>query len=64
MRQERKAAAFKGLVHYHGHECKNCGGTHRYVSTGNCVECSKKSGIKSRANIKALLDEARRKAGR
>lgn len=35
----RAEARQNGQVYYQGKPCKNCGGTHRYVSSCTCVTC-------------------------
>jgi hypothetical protein len=34
---------------FYGRQCQTCGGTERYISTGNCVACSKASTARSNA---------------
>jgi hypothetical protein len=42
----------RSLVFY-GRQCQTCGGTERYISTGNCVACSKASTARSNAKKRA-----------
>lgn len=36
----RREAIEKGLKHYHGKPCKNCGDTLKFVTGWNCVACT------------------------
>lgn len=35
----RKEAYEKGLKTYHGRRCRNCRGTEKYTSIGQCIKC-------------------------
>lgn len=43
----RNDAREKGVAHFHGAKCKNCGGTYRYTSINACFTCNKVSALKN-----------------
>lgn len=59
MDQARVEAAKQGLSRYDGKPCRVCGGTERYVTSNNCVACSRVSTAKSREKFKVLIEQAR-----
>lgn len=59
MLSNRIEAASKGHKHFDGVECKTCGGTQRYTSTGGCVACAKSANKRFLANVKAQLKQAK-----
>jgi len=59
MEDTRLEAAKQGKTRYHGTPCRVCGNTERFVTNGNCVECSKMYVRRYRAKYKALIEQAR-----
>lgn len=59
MEDKRLEAAKLGQKRYQGQPCRVCGNNERFVTNGNCVECSKEYVRKSRAKYKALIEQAR-----
>lgn len=59
MDSPRLKAARNGEVHYEGSQCRKCGTTAKYTSTGNCVQCIKTANVEKRKKVRELLAQAR-----
>lgn len=59
MDDNRLKAATEGKLRYTGKPCRVCGNAERFVTNGNCVECSKMYVRRYRAKYKALIEQAR-----
>lgn len=59
MENERLKAAEKGDSRYIGKPCRACGGTERFVTNGNCVQCAAEHSRKYREKVKALIEQAK-----
>lgn len=57
--ESRMSAAKGGRVRFIGNPCKRCGGTVRYTSAGQCVECAYATAQAQHNLIRDTLRKAR-----
>lgn len=58
----RLEAAHLGAKHYSGKPCTKCGSNLRYVSSCNCVHCTKDRSTKLRMHVRDLTRAAQQQA--